>query len=76
MERHTLPWRLELEKGVDTGCTDGAFVIFNADNDIVIAGGTYTCDGDDEINLNQDDAGWLVTAVNTLYYHDMLGGEE
>ena len=67
IDRHPLPWRLELDREISperAGHIDGAFTIYNADNGVVMSGGTYSHDGDEELNMNQDNARWLVEKVN------------
>lgn len=55
-ERHPTPWRFEYDKTVDSDKFDGSFTIYNADGEIVMNGGTYTGDGDQELNLNIEQA--------------------
>lgn len=62
--RHPLPWRVELDREVDSSNIDGAFIIYNANDGIVINGGTYSHDGDEEVNMSQEDAVWLCETVN------------
>lgn len=62
--RHPFPWRIVVDEGVDSSTTDGAFTVFNANNETVMDGGTYSHDGDMELNLSWVEAVELVTAMN------------
>lgn len=63
-ERHPFPWRIEADESVNPTTTDGAYIVFNANNETVMNGGTYSGDGDMELNLSWVEAVELVTAMN------------
>ena len=66
--RHPRPWRIEVDEAVNPSAIDGSFIIYNADNGVVINGGTYSHDDDEEVNLSHADAVELVDMANEAEY--------
>lgn len=66
-DRHPLPWKILHGKTADPEKYDGGFDVYASDGGVVIAGGTYTGDGDTEVNLNRRQAAELVEIVNAFH---------
>lgn len=58
------PWRIVCDESVDPNRYAGAFVIYDFLGFVIFNGGTYTGDGDTEINLTWEQAKELVSIVN------------
>lgn len=58
------PWRIEQDETVDPDKYRGGFTVFCSNGEIVINGGTYTGDGDEQFNLNRLQVEELVRLVN------------
>lgn len=58
------PWRIEQDETVDPDKYLGGFTVFCANGEVVINGGTYTGDGDEEFNLDRIQVEELVRLVN------------
>jgi len=63
-EKFPLPWRIVQDETVDPSMCGGGYEIFAANGDCVMNGGTYSGDGDLELNMNRLQAAQLVDAVN------------
>ena len=64
-EQFPRPWRIAQDEKVDPERYIGGFDVFDANGKTVIAGGTYTVDGDAEFNLNRLQVAELVALVNS-----------
>ena len=62
LKRHPIPWKITMRS--ISSEFDGTFAILDKNNLVVIDGGTYSHDGDMEVNLNQQQAYDLVLIVN------------
>lgn len=69
LQKNPGPWRIEILEGIDTTEYDGGFAIYDASDNCVINGGTYTGDSDIEVNLDARQASELVDIVNTYYVY-------
>jgi len=58
------PFRLEYDETIDPDACGGSFIIYDNDNNVIINGGTYSHDGDEEVNLNWREAKELVALIN------------
>ena len=58
------PWRIEQDESIDPTKYSGVFTVYASNGLTVINGGTYTGDGDTEVNLDRLQAEELVEIVN------------
>lgn len=63
---YPLPWVIEQNERVNPDNCAGGFTIASADGKVIMDGGTYTGDGDIELNLDRLQAAELVELVNSL----------
>jgi len=64
-ERYPRPWRMEQDETIDAERYAVGFTVFDANSQVVIFGGTYTGDGDQEFNLDRSQVAELVALVNS-----------
>ncbi len=64
LEAYPRPWRIVQDESVDPAKYRGGFDVFDANGVVIIRGGTYSGDGDEEFNLNRVQAAELVEIVN------------
>jgi len=58
------PFRIEYDENISHDDYYRSYTIYDSQNNIVIFAGTYSGDGDAEINLNWQDATELVNLIN------------
>ena len=63
---YPLPWVIEQNERVNPDNCVGGFTINSSDGKVIMDGGSYTGDGDIELNLDRLQANELVELVNSL----------
>ena len=63
-DRYPRPWRIEQDDKIDPERYAGGFTVFDCTGQVVIFGGTFSGDGDEEFNLNRTQVSELVALVN------------
>ena len=64
LDEYPRPWRIEQDESIDPERYAGGFAVFDCNNKLIIFGGTSSCDGDDEFNLDRKQVAELVALVN------------